>query len=156
MAIKMNAKDSVSASLAECYVTIDGERYNFMQLISFESSWKMNISEIPILGQVGKGHKPTDGSGEWSGTAHYNQSVLRDVMLRYKNRGQMLYFDIQVTNEDPTSAVGRQTIILKNCLFEGGILAKFDADSEYLDEDLSGTFDDWEMPEKFSLLEGMQ
>ena len=68
----------------------------------------------------------------------------------------MLYFDIQVTNEDPTSAVGRQTIILKNCLFEGGILAKFDADSEYLDEDLSGTFDDWEMPEKFSLLEGMQ
>ena len=113
-------------------------------------------SEIPILGQVGKGHKPTYGSGEWSGTAHYNQSVLRDVMLRYKNRGQMLYFDIQVTNEDPTSAVGRQTIILKNCLFEGGILAKFDADSEYLDEDLSGTFDDWEMPEKFSLLEGMQ
>lgn len=156
MAIKMNAKDSVSASLAECYITIDGERYNFMQLISFESKWNVNITEIPILGQVGKGHKPTYGSGEWSGTAHYNQSVIRDMMLRYKNEGYMQYFDIQVTNEDPTSAVGRQTIILKDCLAEGGILSKFDADSEYLDEDLSGTFEDWDMPERFTMLDGMQ
>ena len=156
MAIKMNAKDSVSASLAECYITIDGERYNFMQLISFESKWNVNITEIPILGQVGKGHKPTYGSGEWSGTAHYNQSVIRDMMLRYKNEGYMQYFDIQVTNEDPTPAVGRQTIILKDCLVEGGILAKFDADSEYLDEDLSGTFEDWDMPERFTMLDGMQ
>ena len=156
MAIKMNAKDSVSASLAECYITIDGERYNFMQLISFESKWNVNITEIPILGQVGKGHKPTYGSGEWSGTAHYNQSVIRDMMLRYKNEGYMQYFDIQIMNEDPTSAVGRQTIILKDCLVEGGILAKFDADSEYLDEDLSGTFEDWDMPERFKMLDGMQ
>lgn len=156
MAIQMNAKDSVSASLAECFITIDGERYNFMQLISFESKWNVNISEIPILGKVGKGHKPTYGSGEWSGTAHYNQSVIREMMLRYKTEGYMQYFDIQVTNEDPTSAVGRQTIILKDCLVEGGILAKFDADSEYLDEELSGTFEDWDMPEKFSMLNGMQ
>lgn len=152
----MNAKDSVAASLAECYITIDGNRYNFMQLISFESSWNVNISEVPILGQVGKGHKPTSGSGEWSGTAHYNQSVIREVMLRYKNEGYMQYFDIQVTNEDPTSTVGRQTVILKNCLIEGGILAKFDADSEYLDEEISGTFEDWDMPEKFTMLDGMQ
>lgn len=27
----MNAKDAVSASMAECYVTIDKKRYNFMQ-----------------------------------------------------------------------------------------------------------------------------
>lgn len=65
-------------------------------------------------------------------------------------------FDIQVANEDPTASVGRQTIILKNCLTKGGILAKFDADAETLDEELEGTFDDWEMPETFSLLNGMQ
>lgn len=155
MAIKMNAKDTVSGSLAECYITIDGNRYNFMQLISFEATWTMNVTEVPILGRVGKGHKPTSGTGEWSGTAHFNQSVIRGLMLKYKNEGKMLYFDIQVTNEDPTSQVGRQTIILKDCLIEGGTLAKFDADAEYLDEDLSGTFEDWEMPEKFTLLNGM-
>ena len=67
-----------------------------------------------------------------------------------------IYFDIQITNEDPTTSVGRQTIILKDCNLDGGILAKFDADAEYLDEDVDFTFEDVEMPEKFNLLAGMQ
>lgn len=33
----MEANDAVSGSMAECYVTIDGNRYNMMQLYSFES-----------------------------------------------------------------------------------------------------------------------
>lgn len=41
-----------------------------------------------------------------------------------------MYFDIQITNEDPTNGVGRQTVILKDCNLDGGILAKFDADAE--------------------------
>ena len=60
-----------------------------------------------------------------------------------------------MTNEDQSTSLGRQTIILKNCLAKGGILAKYDAGAEILDEEIEGTFDDWEMPETFSLLEGM-
>ena len=103
-----------------------------------------------------RGDLPTGWTGTWSGTAHYNQSVIRKMLLEYKRTGFMPTFDIQVSNEDPTASVGRQTIILKNCLTKGGILAKFDADAETLDEELEGTFDDWEMPETFSLLNGMQ
>ena len=77
-------------------------------------------------------------------------------LLEYKKTGFMPTFDIQVSNEDPTASVDRQTIILKNCLTKGGVLAKYDADAEILDEDIEGTFDDWEMPETFSLLNGMQ
>ena len=75
-------------------------------------------------------------------------------MLDYKNTGQDTYFEIQVTNEDPTSDVGRQTIILKDCNIDGGILAKFDADADYLDEDMDFTFEDFSMPESFSNLTG--
>ena len=35
---QMNAKDSVSAKLAECYVTLNGNRYNFMQAISLTAT----------------------------------------------------------------------------------------------------------------------
>jgi hypothetical protein len=31
-----------------------------------------------------------------------------------------------------------------------------DADAEYLDEEFDFTFEDWEMPEEFAMLEGMQ
>ena len=61
-----------------------------------------------------------------------------------------------MTNEDPTSSVGRQTVILKDCNIDGGILTKFDADAEYLDEDMDFTFEDFEMPEAFILLAGME
>lgn len=156
MANKMNAKDAVSASLAECFVTIGDTRYNFMQCINLEASFEKSKTEVPILGKTGKGNKSTGWSGSGSATFHYNTSIFRELMLRYKNTGEDVYFDIQITNEDPTSSVGRQTIILKGCNIDGGILAKFDADGEYLDEDMDFTFEDFEMPETFSLLAGMQ
>ena len=152
----MNAKDAVSASLAECFVTIEGNRYNFMQAINLEASVEKTKSEIQILGRTGKGNKTTGWKGSGSATFHYNTSIFRELLYRYKETGQDVYFDIQITNEDPTSSVGRQTIVLKDCNVDGGILAKFDADAEYLDEDLDFTFEDWEMPEQFRHLQGMQ
>lgn len=152
----MNAKDAVSASLAECFITIEGNRYNFMQAINLEASIEKTKAEIPILGRTGKGNKTTGWKGSGSATFHYNSSIFRELLYRYKETGEDIYFDIQITNEDPTSSVGRQTIILKDCNVDGGILAKFDADAEYLDEDLDFTFEDWEMPETFSHLQGMQ
>jgi hypothetical protein len=152
----MNAKDAVSASLAECFVTIDGNRYNFMQAINLEANFEKTKSEVPILGKTGKGNKSTGWKGTGNATFHYNTSIFRELLYRYKNTGEDIYFDIQVTNEDPTSSVGRQTVILKDCNIDGGILAKFDADAEYLDETLDFTFEDFEIPEKFNMLPGMR
>ncbi len=152
----MNAKDSVSASLAECFVTIEGRRLNFMQAINVEANFEKTKSEVPILGKTGKGNKSTGWTGSGSATFHYNTSIFRKLMQRYKETGEDIYFDMQVTNEDPTSSVGRQTVILKDCNIDGGVLAKFDADGEYLDEDMDFTFEDFEMPEEFAMLDGME
>ena len=152
----MNAKDAISASLAECFVSIEGRRYNFMQAINLEANFEKTKSEVPILGKTGKGNKSTGWAGSGSATFHYNTSIFRKLMYKFKETGEDIYFDIQVTNEDPTSSVGRQTVVLKDCNIDGGILAKFDADGEYLDEDMDFTFEDFKMPEEFKLLEGMQ
>ncbi len=154
--VKMNAKDSVSAKLAECFVTIGDNRYNLMQFINFEASFEKTKTEVPILGQTGSGNKATGWKGSGSATFHYNTSVFRQMMLDYKNTGQDMYFDIQVTNDDPTSSAGRQSVVFLNCNIDGGILAKFDADGEYLDEDMDFTFEDFKMPESFNVLTGME
>ncbi len=150
----MKAKDTISASLAECFVTIGKRRYNFMQAINLEAKFEKTKSEVPILGKTGKGNKATGWKGTGSATFHYNTSIFRQMMLDYKDSGKDTYFEIQITNEDPTSAVGRQTIILKDCNIDGGILAKFDADAEYLDEDVDFTYEDFSMPESFKALTG--
>lgn len=152
----MNGKDTVSASLAECFATIDGNRYNLMQAINLEAKLEKTKTEVPILGKTGKGNKATGWKGTGSATFHYNTSIFRELLYKFKETGEDTYFDIQITNEDPTSAVGRQTVILKDCNIDGGVLAKFDADADYLDEDMDFTFEDFELPEKFSLLDGMK
>lgn len=150
----MKAKDTISASLAECFVTIGTHRYNFMQAIKLEAKFDKTKTEVPILGKTGKGNKATGWKGTGSATFHFNTSIFRKMMLDYKNTGQDTYFEIQITNEDPTSSVGRQTIVLMDCNIDGGILAKFDADGDYLDEDMDFTFEDFSMPEAFADLTG--
>lgn len=152
--VTMRAKDSISASLAECFVTIGTRRYNFMQAINFEAKFEKTKTEIPVLGKTGKGNKSTGWKGTGSATFHYNTSIFRQMAAQYKDTGEDAYFEIQVSNEDPTSAAGRQTMIFIDCNVDGGILAKFDADSEYLDEDMDFTFEDFKMPEAFKDLDG--
>lgn len=154
--ITMKAKDSISAKMAECFVTIDGNRYNFMQAINFEAKFEKTKTEVPILGKTGSGNKSTGWKGTGSATFHYNTSIFREMMQKYKDTGEDAYFEIQVTNDDPTSAAGRQTVVFVDCNIDGGILSKFDADGEYLDEDMDFTFEDFKMPETFKLLDGMQ
>lgn len=152
--ITMKAKDTLFASLAECFITIGTRRYNFMQAINLEAKFEKNKTEVPILGKIGKGNKATGWKGTGSATFHYNTSIFRQMMLDYKNTGEDTYFEIQITNEDKASAAGRQTVILKDCNIDGGTLVKFDADGEYLDEDMDFTFEDFTMPETFAELEG--
>lgn len=152
--VTMHAKDTVSAALAECFITIGTRRYNFMQAINLEAKFEKVKTEVPILGRPGRGNKAAGWKGTGSATFHYNTSIFRKMMLDYKNTGEDTYFEIQITNEDPTSEVGRQTMILMDCNIDGGILAKFDADAEYLDEDMDFTFEDFSMPETFTNLIG--
>lgn len=152
--IIMKGRDTIAAKLAECYITIGSRRYNFMQMIDMEVSIEKTKTAVPRLGAVMLGHKSCGMEGTFSGTAHYNQSVMRQLLLDYKNTGLDTYFEMQITNDDPSSTAKRQTVILYDCNTDGGILAKFDADGEYLDEEIEGTFEDFAIPEKFVSLDG--
>lgn len=152
--VVMKGKDTIAAKLAECFITIGTRRYNFMQMIDMEAKVDKTKAAVPRLGAIMTGHKSCGMEGTFSGTAHYNQSVMRQALIDYKNTGVDAYFEMQITNDDPGSAAGRQTIIFYDCNTDGGILAKFDADGKYLDEEIEGTFEDFSMPEAFANLTG--
>lgn len=154
--ITMDAWDAISATKAECFITIENERYNFMQALNLEAKIEKVKSEIPILGRAMTGNKTVGMKGSGSATFHYNTSIFRDILYKFQQTGKDIYFDIQVTNEDPVSRAGRQTVILKDCNLNGGIITKFDATGEYLEDEFEFTFESWEMPERFSNLAGMQ
>ena len=151
----MNARDTLSAKMADCYITIENNRYNFMQAINIEANFEKSKTQVPILGKTGMGNKATGWSGSGSATFHYNTSIFRKLLQRYKDTGEDIYFDMQITNEDPTSRAGVQIVELIGCNIDGGVLAKFDADGEYLEESIDFTFEDFKIAQEFNKLEGM-
>ena len=155
MSTTMNAKDVISAKLATAYLTVGTDRYLLFQAKNFEANFEKNKTEVAILGRTGVGHKSTGWNGTGSMTIYKNTELFDDMCERYKVTGEDTYFDIQVTNEDPTSAAGRSTKIFKDCNIDGALLASFDADGEWLEQDVDFTFEDYESPEKFVKLAGM-
>lgn len=152
----MRPRNAVSSKLAECYVTIDGQRYNFMSAINVEVTFEKTQVDVPILGRPNKGTKSVGSQISGSAQFHLNTSIWREIAYRFQESGEDLYFDMQITNEDPTTEIGRQTIILYDCNFESITLAAFDADSDdFLTESFDFTADRFEIPEKFSMMDGV-
>lgn len=151
----MKGKDAISGSLAKCFVTIEGKRFNFMQAINVKAEMEKNKVEVPILGKTGKGNKAAGWKGTGSATFHFNTSIFREVLQEYTRTGKDLYFDMQIVNEDPTASVDKQTIMLIDCNLDGGIIAQFDADADYLEDEFDFTFEDWKLMDKFKALDGM-
>lgn len=156
MAQTMQARNAPSSKLAECFITIDGLRYNFMSAINVEVNFEKNKVEIPILGRMNRGNKSAGSKITGSAEFHKNTSVWNEIAYKFQETGEDLYFDMQITNEDPTTEIGRQTIILYDCNFDTVTLAAFDADSDdVLTESLDFTAERFEMPEKYTMMDGM-
>lgn len=155
MANTMHGRDAVSGAQGRAYVTIEGSRYLFANLINLEARMDKTKTQVPIMGKTGKGNKSTGWEGTGSATFHFNTSIFRQLLKRFKDTGEDIYFDIQATNEDNSSTVGSQTTILIDCNMDGGIIALLDADAEYLEDSIDFTFEDWDMPEEFSVLAEM-
>lgn len=64
--VTMKARDTVAAKLAECFITIDGRRYNFMQMIDMEAKVEKTKSTVPRLGAIMAGHKSCGMEGTFS------------------------------------------------------------------------------------------
>ena len=141
----LRAKDTIDGAMGTCYARIDGERHELMQV-------KNTKTEIPILGLTGKQHK----SGGWEGTGkmtvYYVSSLFREVMLQYMKDGIDTYFELMVTNEDPTGATGKQTVLLKDVNINEMVLTKLDVEQFSLEEELSFTFSDADLLDKFDKL----
>ena len=151
----MKAGDTISGQEAVASMVIknpDGKNTteNMFWAKNLEASAEIQKTEIYTLGKRGAQNKPNGWKGSGSMTIYYVTSLFRNMMLNYIKKGVPTYFDITVTNEDPGSSEGKQTIVLKNCCLDSVVLAKFDTEAEVLDESVDFTFDDVDILDKFT------
>lgn len=148
----LRAKDTINGALGTCFAVIGGKRYDLMQVKNVNATVKKTKTGIPILGMTGKQHK----SGGWEGNGtmkvYYVSTMFREVMLSYIKDGVDTYFEMMITNEDPTGDTGRQTIVLKDVNINELTIAKLDIEQDSLEEEMSFTFSDVDILESFNEL----
>lgn len=151
----MLAKDVISAKMAMAYITVDGRRYKLFQANKLEAKLDKDKKEVSILGRMLKGNKSVSIKGSGKLTIYKNTPLFDEMMLNLANNGVDTYFDMQISNSDPTSDAGRRTITLLSCNINTVTIAAFDADGDWLEDELDFTFEGFKIPENFKILDGM-
>ena len=150
----LKAGDTISGGEATATIRVKGAdgtttRENMFWAKNLEASIEIQKTEVRTLGRRSTQNKPTGWSGSGSMTIYYVTSLFRKMILQYVKTGVPVYFDINVTNHDPSSTIGKQTTVLKNCCLDSVIIAKLDVEADVLDESVEFTFDDIDMLDEF-------
>ena len=147
----LNAPDTISGKEGRAYAKINGNNEDLFMAKNIESTVEKAKSEIKAIGKRMTGHKTTGGNGTGSMTLYYLTPLFRDMIKQWKETGVDIYFDMVIENEDPSSAAGKQSILLIGCNLDSVVLAKLDGDSDDpLDEDIDFTFEDFDILTPFN------
>lgn len=152
----MHAKEPIDGRQGAAYIKVDGQRYLLFQLKNFSDDTTKSKTTINRLGTTIEGNRATSVKITWTATMWYNTDIFRDIMYKYLETGVDTYFDLQITNDDPNSDAGRHTVVYKDCNLDKVTMAKIDVDNNVLDEQISGTAERIEFPERFGILNGMR
>lgn len=145
----LRASDIPAGSEAVAYIEIDNKVEEFFFAKSIEATAELNKSEVKVMGKRGVQNKATGWTGSGSMTIYYITTMFRNMLLRYAKEGVLPSFKLVITNEDKGTSIGKQTVVLYDCVIDSVNLAKFDVDSDALDEDMDFTFSDFDILDSF-------
>ena len=146
----MLASDTISGTEGVVTLKVGTETHVAAYVKTFEANFEKVKNEVKVLGRRAAQQKAGGWSGSGSMTIYYVTTLFRDMFKKYAKDGIDTYFDITVTNEDTNSSIGKQTVVLKRCNLNSGVLAKIDIDATELDEDLDFTFEDFDITDDFT------
>lgn len=107
-------------------------------------------SEFKALGQPATQYKANGWNGTGTLTVYYASTQYAWIMSNYANKHVDMYFSLQIVNEDPTSGLGRQEIVLKDVNLDEAEIAKLDVDAEFLDQTMNFTFSGFDINDSFN------
>lgn len=146
-----NTKDAVSANFAECFVTLEGTRYSMAMAKEFEGKASVSTKEVYRLGTPVVGHKAQTVELAFSMVIYKCTEIFDKVIDTFIKTGVMPTFDIQVSNEDPATSVGRSSKIYTDCVLDGDVLlSMFNAEGDFVEQTIEGFCDGVQSPAAFT------
>jgi hypothetical protein len=148
--MEFKSKNAISGKEGTAYIKVDGKNEELFGARGIETKIEFSKGAVKCIGRRMEGSKITGMKGTGTLKIWYGSPLFVQSVREYKDTGKPMYFDLVVTNDDPTSDCGRQTMLYKDCLIDGMILSQLDAESEdALSDEIGFTFEDYEPLESF-------
>ncbi len=140
MSAYIKAKDAISGKEGILIANIAGYNHIVAECKSINAKMTKNKAEFRSLGHRAKQYKATGWEGSGTMTVHYVTSYWSILMTSYATLGIDAYFTLILTNEDPESDTGKQTVVLTDCNIDDIDIAKLDVDADILDQEINFTY----------------
>ena len=146
----MNTNDAPVAKFAEVFVTLNNRRYSMLMCKNFEGKANISNQDVPRMGSVIMGKKPTTVEISFTMTIYKCTEIFDDVIEEFMRTGVMPKFDIQTSNDDPSTSVGRSSKVYNDCTLDGDVLLSLaGSEDDFIEQEISGFAGGFTRPEKY-------
>lgn len=132
------AKDTVNGAEGKIFVTVSRKNIEVACMRNIRTTGGIQSQDMRVIGTRKIQDKPNGVKLTGAGNIYYGNNLWTDMVLKYINTGVMDEFDIQITNQDPTTSVGSQTMAYYGCHLTGDIpLSVMDSEESMLNYDFN-------------------
>lgn len=132
------AKDTVNGAEGKIFVTMDGKNIEVAGMKNIKTFAGIQSQDMRVIGTRRIQDKPNGAKQTGTGNLYYGTDLFTGMVLQYINTGVMPEFDIQITNQDPTTSVGSQVMAYYGCHLTGDIpLSILDSEESMLNYDFN-------------------
>ena len=133
-------RDALNGKSGNGFMTFDGENHEMFGLKKFQSDAEFQESDFKVVGTTLVQKKTTGVSLSGSMTIYYGSPYFLRLLQEYLRTGKLPYFTIQITNDDPTTSVGTQTVVYYNVKLQKLPVAMLDADADFLEMEVGFSY----------------
>lgn len=144
------AQDSYRGAAGKAFVVIDGSNELLFGLKKFDSNAEIQTGEFKVVGALTEQEKVKGLKYSGSATIYYGTPTFLKLLTNFKRTGKFPTINFQITNNDPASSLGSQTVVLYNVILKKIPIAILDDSADSLQTDIQFTFNDFEPLKQFN------
>lgn len=143
-------RDALNGKEGQAFITIDGRNVEVFGLKRLQTDANFQEADFKVVGTRLVQKKTTGVELTGTMTIYYGTPEFIDLVQNYIKTGKLPYFTLQVTNNDPSTSVGVQTVVYYNVKLTQVPLSILDADVEWLSEDVTFSYTHFEVLSAFT------
>ena len=150
----MLAKDALNGKQGKAFITLHkdtgDEIHELFSAKKVQTKVDYQKADFKVIGTTTIQKKTTGASKTGTMTIYLGTPLFTEMAREYEANGKVLYFDMQVTNEDASTSIGKQTIAYYDCSLDSIPLSILDADADFLEQEVGFSYTTFEVLDSFN------